>query len=79
MSPLKPLTVDGSVSCAGISSLRTKLSGSSQLISNSIGTRLLPRSWRVRPVATKVLTATRFFSPPSASRADARTCVASGV
>ena len=38
-SSRKPLTVT-SVSCAGNSSLRTSLSGSSQSISNSIGTRL---------------------------------------
>src|SRR5207247_11394184 len=69
VSPLNPRVV-GSVSCAGISSLRTNLSGSSQLISNSIGTRLLPRIWRVRPVAVNVRTADNFFSPPSASRAD---------
>src|SRR4029077_2865171 len=61
VSPLNPRVV-GSVSCAGISSLRTNLSGSSQLISNSIGTRLLPRIWRVRPVATKLRTADSFFS-----------------
>ena len=77
-TPLNPRVV-GSVSCAGISSLRTNLSGSSQLISNSIGTRLFPRIWRVRPVAMKVRTADSFFSPPSASRADEMTWAASGV
>src|SRR4029079_14855233 len=40
--------------------------------SNSIGTRLSPRTWRVRPVAMKFLTPVRRFSPPSASRAAAR-------
>src|SRR5205807_4364228 len=78
VSPLNPRVV-GSLSCAGISSLRTNLPGSSQLISNSIGTRLLPRTCRVRPVIVKVRTADSFFSPPSASRADDRTCAASGV
>jgi hypothetical protein len=70
-SPLKPEDV-GPLSCAGISSLRTYLSGSSTAISNSIGTRLSPRTWRVRPVATKFLTPLSRFSPPSASRAAAR-------
>ena len=70
-SPLKPDAV-GPLSCAGISSLRRYLSGSSTKISNSIGTRLSPLTWRVRPVAVKVLTAVSFFSPPSASRALAR-------
>jgi hypothetical protein len=40
------------------------------------GTRLSPRTWRVRPVATTVLTAASFFSPPSASRAAAMTAPA---
>jgi hypothetical protein len=43
LSPLKLLEV-GADSCAGISSFRTNLSGSSHHISNSIATRLLPRS-----------------------------------
>jgi hypothetical protein len=54
-SPLKPVDV-GPLSCAGISSFRTNLSGNSHAISNSIGTRLSPRTCRVRPVATKFLT-----------------------
>ena len=71
-SPLNPDVV-GSLSWAGTSSFRTYLSGSSQAISNSIGTRFCPRTWRVRPVATNALTAESAFSPPSASRAAAST------
>ena len=70
-SPLKPDAV-GPLSCAGISSLRRYLSGSSTKISNSIGTRLSPRTCRVRPVAVNDFTALSFFSPPSAWRAAAR-------
>ncbi len=77
LSPLNPVEV-GPLSWAGISSTRTNLSGNSQYISNSMGTRLMPRTCCVRPVATNALTAASFFSPPSASRAAARTEVASG-
>src|SRR4051794_4373979 len=77
VSPLKP-TVEGPLSWAGISSLRTYLSGSSTSISNSIGTRLLPRTCCVRPMATIVLTADRRLSPSSASRVAARIAVGSG-
>src|SRR5204863_8758855 len=52
-------------------------SGSSTEISNSIGTRLSPRTRRVCPVATNDLTADSRLSPPSASRAAARTAAAS--
>jgi hypothetical protein len=71
-SPLKPTRL-GAVSCAGTSSRREYLSGSSAWISNSIGTRLLPRIARVRPVAISVLTPAIRDSPPSAFRAAAST------
>src|SRR5262249_34275934 len=64
-SPLKPVDV-APVSCAGISSLRRDLSGSSQAISNSIGTRFSPWTRRVRPVTVKLFTHDSRFSPPSA-------------
>ena len=48
---------DGPASCAGNSSRREYLSGSSAWISNSIGTRFSPRTCRVRPLAMNVLTA----------------------
>ena len=70
-SPLKPVAV-GPLSCAGTSSLRRYLSGSSAKISNSIGTRLSPRTCRVRPVAVNDFTAASFASPPIAWRALAR-------
>src|SRR6516225_9627047 len=44
-SPLKPAAVTP-VSCAGTSSFRTYLSGSSTKISNSIGTRFAPNLFR---------------------------------
>ena len=61
-SPLKPDEV-GSVSSAGNSSTRTYLSGSSTSSSNSIGTRLSPRTRRVLPVATIVFTPASFWAP----------------
>ena len=72
LSPLKPVDV-GSVFSAGNSSMRTYLSGSSINISNSMGTRLLPRIRFVRPDATSDLTCAS-LSPPSALRASASTC-----
>ena len=69
-SPTNP-AVTGPASCAGNSSRREYLSGSSAWISNSIGTRFSPRTWRVRPVAMNVLTPAIFASPPSAARAAA--------
>src|SRR5262245_6827846 len=74
--PLKPVDV-GPLSCAGISSFRTYLSGSSIAISNSTGTRLLPCTRRVRPVTTNVFTSLSFFSPPNAWRVSASTLAAS--
>ena len=71
-SPANP-AVTGPASCAGNSSRREYLSGSSAWISNSIGTRFSPRTWRVRPVAMNVLTAAILASPPSAARAAAIT------
>ena len=68
-SPLNPADV-GSASSAGNSSTRTYLSGSSIEISNSMGTRLLPRMRRVRPDATSVLRLSS-LSPPSALRTSA--------
>ena len=59
---MKPDDV-GSASSAGNSSTRTNLSGSSRNISNSIGTRLSPRTRFVRPVATMVFTAASFWAP----------------
>jgi hypothetical protein len=76
-SPLNPDDV-GSASSAGNSSTRRYLSGSSSRISNSIGTRLLPRTRRVRPEATSVLTPAS-LSPPSAFRASVSTCSALAV
>ena len=73
-SPLNPADV-GSASSAGNSSTRTYLSGSSIEISNSMGTRLLPRIRRVRPEATSVLSAAS-LSPPSALRTSASACPA---
>ena len=52
--------------------MRTYLSGSSTSISNSIGTRLSPRTRRVRPVTARVFTSLS-FSPPSAALAEAST------
>jgi len=71
-SPLNPADV-GSVSSAGNSSTRTYFDGGSNKISNSIGTRLFPRTRLVRPDATNVLTRS---DPPSALRASASTCSA---
>ena len=73
-SPLNPADV-GSASSAGNSSTRTYLSGSSIEISNSMGTRLLPRMRRVRPDATSVLRLSS-LSPPSALRTSASTLAA---
>ena len=70
-SPLNPDDV-GSVSSAGNSSTRTYLSGSSSRSSNSIGTRLSPRTRRVRPVAMTVFTSSS-FCPPIAVLAAAST------
>jgi hypothetical protein len=70
-APLKPVDV-GSLSSAGTSSLRTYLSGSSMAISNSMGTRLSPRTRRVRPVATTLFTPSS-AGPPMAVRVPART------
>jgi hypothetical protein len=73
-SPVKPADV-GSVSSAGNSSTRTYLAGSSMKISNSIGTRLLPRTRLVCPEAISDLTESS-LSPPNALRASASTCSA---
>src|SRR4029453_16231472 len=67
----------GPASCAGNSSRRAYLSGNSDWISNSIGTRFSPRTWRVGPLAMKVFTAGILASPPSAARAAASTVLAS--
>ena len=75
-SPLNPLLL-GPLSRAGISSVRTYLSGSSIAISNSMGTRLSPCTCRVRPVVTNDLTEEMRLSPPRASLAALRMAAAS--